>query len=478
MDLHKSLETIERGIEGVQASQKSLEEKAVAAEQEREQILTTIKGHDERLTSGEETLQALEKAVEKARFGTGVGLSEPDSLRNALPERVRNWIGPVQASRGYQAIARSAGPNTPLSDPVIVTASLAWMQARINAVLQIQRGNPERARAWNDEAESIESVLQKLAPPNLRVKADLQEDIAAEGGNLVPTVTEAVIGWLVKEASIVRQAGPTVVTMTTKTHNLPTLANDFSVSWTAEEGTITDAAPASPFGSGTLTAKKQTGLVTVSNELLQDNIVNLMDFVMTHLTQQIGRAEDTQALEGDGTTFTGLFAASGVNAVAGGANALSFDEIVKLIYGGEHQSTIDGGVIFAHPWIMRDALQLTTGATGTPWLVMPSVNAQGGPAQPRNLLGVPFFPTSVISRVRGGGDETTAYHGNPRYMIIGDRLGTNFLVNPYGGKLTEGTPNISSFEKDQVVLRLTRRVGILIWVPAYFTKLTAVAVAA
>lgn len=348
------------------------------------------------------------------------------------------------------------------SNPVLYLGVGAFFQARIKAALAAKRADPAKADEWSKRADAIAEVLGGVHP---MAKAALQEDTASEGGYMVPTVTEAVIGWLMKEASVLRRAGATVFPMVTKTHQLPSLANDFSVSWTAEEGTITDAAPATPFSQGSLVAKKQTGLVTVSIELVQDNIVGLMDFVLAHLIQQIGRAEDAQGLEGDGTVFTGLFSASGTNSVAGGSNALSFDELVKVVYGGEHQSTMDDGVIFCHPWIVRDAIQLITGTAGTPWLPF-SVQNEG---RPKFLLGVPTFPTTSISRTRGGGTETTVYHGNPQYIVIGDRMGTQFDVNPYSE---------TEFKKGQILLRLLRRVGICIWVPGYYTKLTAVTVAA
>jgi HK97 family phage major capsid protein len=268
-----------------------------------------------------------------------------------------------------------------------------------------------------------------------------------------------------KESSVVLSAGATTLQMTTKTHQLPTLANDFTVSWIAEEGTITDAAPGTPFGQGTLTAKKLAALVTVSIELVQDNVINLMDFVLRHLLQQAGRAVDLQALEGDGTTFSGLFSVAGVNSVAGGSNALSEDELRKLIYGGEHATTLENGVIFAHPWIMRDAIGLAI-SSGTPWFATVFGQDQQGNARPRNIWGVPAMLTSIIAKNRGGGtNETTAYHGDPSYIVIGQRMGTTFEVDPYG-----------KFDTAQLRLRLLQRTGVLIWVPAYFTKLTAVTV--
>ncbi|MEE8473560.1 MAG: phage major capsid protein [Dehalococcoidia bacterium] len=476
-ELRKALEAIEAGIGRTEKSQGELEAAQAKDAVIRQELLDKIKTQDGRLESQQETLVKLEADLVKSRFGTGQGIHETDTLRNALPERIRRFSGDLHRSTGFKMIQRNAA-GSPLADAIVVAGCMGWFQAKINSVICMSKGNPNGASKWADEGRTIEDALNKLAPKRI-MKADLQEDTADEGGDLVPVILEAVIGWLMKDASVVRQSGPTIITMTSNKHELPKLANDFTVGWFSEEGTITDSTPASPFAKGSLVAHKQGGLVTISNELLQDNIINIMDFIMVHLTQQLGRAEDTEALEGTGSSpaISGLFTVSGVNAIAGGSNALTFQELVKLIYGGEETPTMDGGVIYAHPWIMRDALQLTTGAAGGPFFIHPTIDPVNGNFVPRNILGVPTFLTTSIDRLRTAND-TTVYHGNPRFIVIGDRQATTFVVNPWGGKNTEGTPNITSFEKDQVLLRLTRRVGILIWVPEYFTKLNAVLVVA
>ena len=421
---------------------------------------------DEKLKSQDTWLNEVDRKVSKARASTGGG----DALLEALPDRLKRWIPRVAnlaaggatagTMDGFGVPRLAAAARMAQADPVKYVAVAGWLQARIKASLALRAGQVMKAQEWNQEADKLAEAMGGF---DNEAKAALQEDTNAEGGFLIPTVTESMIGWLMKEASVVRSAGPTMVQMTAKQHNLPTLANDFTAYWISEEGTITDAAPATPFGSGALVAKKSAGLVTVAVELIQDNIVNLMDFVTTHLVQQVGRLEDTQALEGDGTVFTGLFSAAGVtDASPSGAGALTAALLVKLKYGAEHQTTIDSGVMFMHPWAIRDAIQLTTGSAGSIWFPM----VGSGVANPSNLLG-PVFPTSVISRTRGGGTESTLYHGNPKGLVIGDRMGTQFEVDPYG-----------KFDTAQVRLRLLRRTGVLVWVPGYFTKVGKIQLAA
>jgi len=469
------LQKIEDSLQGISSANGELRTQMAETVKHSGELQTRVAVMAEQLKAHEAWRAEAERRFESNAHGGNQALLEamtPEQrawipfARMLEPATIRDFSGDPAKFESEENEARLTSVRNALSavaakNPILYVGVGSWFQSKIKAALAAKNGNPKAATEWHERADKLAEALGGFHPLS---KIALQEDTAGDGGALVPVITEALIGAMVKESSVVRRAGATVLPMTTKTHVLPSLANDFSVTWTAEEGTITDSAPAVPFASGNLVAKKQTGLVTVSIELLQDNVIGLMDFVMAHLIQQIGRAEDAEALEGAGTVFTGLYAASGVVAVAGGSNALTFDELVRLIYGAEHQATMDRGVLFCHPWVVRDAIQLATGTAGTPWLPF-SVQ---GEARPRNLLGVPTYATSVILRNRGAGtNETTAYHGNPAFIVIGDRMGTQFDVDPYG-----------LFASAQVRLRLLRRVGILVWVPAYFTKLTAVTVTA
>ena len=458
------LAKIDRGLEQMIGSQAEVAERVKQLEASNTALTARALAADEKLKTQDAWIAEVQKDATRKRFGTGVAGSG-DALLEALPDDLRAWIPRVRAVIGepgqaglHQRTVRFAG-----TDPVMFTATGGFFCARIQAALAMRNGKPQDAQRWNERAEKL---AEAMGGYSIEQKVALQEDVAVEGGNLVPTVTEAQIGWLMKEASVVRASGPTMVQMTTKTHNLPSLNQDFTSSWVSEEGTIADSVPAGTiFNSGALTANKNASLVTMSVELVQDNIINLMDFVLTHLLQQAGRAEDVQVLEGTGSPFTGLFSVAGTNSVAGGSNALSEDEIRKLIFGGEHWTTTEMGVVFCHPFIVRDAMGFTTGTAGSIW--SPYIFGAGGVGTiPTNFFGVRVYPTSTILRNRGTGtNETTAYFGRPTAIVIGERMGTTFDVDPYG-----------LFTTAQVRLRMLRRVAVLIWIPAYFTKLTAVIV--
>ena len=476
------LTRVDGKLNDILAGQRLLDEWKKKQEETGAALVKRITDHDETLKGQTDALTAIKADFGKKRFDTGrtsAGIVEADALLNALPEDMRAWIPRVKALRGGEALGLVPGSDAVRAhasaaiaqrDPICYVGIAAWFRCQIKASLATRSGRPDVAQKWTEQGDKIAEALGGIAAES---KAALQEDTDSEGGYLVPTILEAVIGWIMKDSSVVRRAGPTIVQMSTKTHQLPSLANDFSVSWTSEEGTITDAAPAVPFSQGNLTAKKQTGLVTPSIELIQDSPINIMDFILTHLLSIVGREEDGQVLEGDGTVFSGLFSVAGTNSVAGGSAAVTWPKFVQAAYKGEHASTVDGGVYFTHPWIVRDLITTPlTDATNN--IAMPSgvtiTLSPSGNIAPTIIGGKNVFTTSKISRIRGAGtNETTVYHGNPAYIVIGDRMGTTFEANPFSE---------AEWKKGQISLRLLRRVGILIWVPAYFTKLTAVTVAA
>lgn len=432
------------------------------------ELIARINKQDEDLKKKDAWISDIEAKLTSTRFNN----DGTDALRNALPDDLKAWIPRLKAIEAGE-IYGMAGDGTVLrhgsavarlvkADPVKAAAFGGWFQARIKAAIARASKGPAEVTKWNERAEALEKALGGFEP---EAKAAMQEDTDSEGGYLVPTILEGMIGWLIKDNSVARSAGCTIVQMRSALHQLPSLANDFSVAWTDEEGTITDGVPAAPFSQGNLRAKKQTSLATVSIELIQDNVANLLSFVFQHLLTLVGRAEDLQVFEGDGTVFEGLFSVTGTVSISAGGNAAAsgvaptFSDLMDLIFGAEHQSTIDGGVIFAHPWFSKALLKATTGTAGA--IYIPFI-ANRLP-NPSSLVGVPYFPSSAISRIRSSAaNESVAYHGNPAYIVIGDRMGTTFEANPWSE---------TEWKKGQISLRLMRRVAVLIWVPGYFTKL-------
>lgn len=303
-------------------------------------------------------------------------------------------------------------------------------------------------------------------------KVALQEDTAGEGAEFVPTAIQAEILRLIADNGVMRRV-VRQVPMTTKVHQYPTRANPISAAIIAEEGTITDSIPGSPFSNASLTAKKLAAFATVSGELMQDNVVLLADFLATEFAEQMARLEDAQALEGDGSglNFTGVVAASGVASVSSGANGdrVYFSKLYDTCFAAQQQSAIASGALFMHPLTWKAILQARTDAVtaadgkGLP-LVQDVVAGIGG--SQRRFGGFPVFLSTAIltNRTVGTGtNRTNLYFGPPQSIIFGDLLNFRIDLNPY-----------SKFSTYQIDVRGIARTGILVGVPSAWTKYTGI----
>lgn len=343
-------------------------------------------------------------------------------------------------------------------DPVLLAASGKWLALHI-----LKLTKPAQ---YMGQREYHAKLTQALGGYE---KVALQEDVAAEGGDLVPTIVMAEVLRIAQDNSVLRRAGVRVVPMTTKSHAFPARNTAFNLAAIiAEEAAATDTIPASPFTQRLLTAKKLMTFATVSEELLQDNVVALADYLATEFGEQMGRKEDEQGLEGDGvgSNYTGIVAAAGVNAVAaltGGVGTNGgpprYEQFAQVIAKGGDAVTRENAVWFMHPELFY------AGIISGRWSSIAAGDAQGGTLVtlvPNALTGEPAeflfgrqaFLTSVINKARTKGTLTTgtnAYFGNPSQLIFGDLLDFQIDLNPF-----------SKFSSFQIDIRGVKRLGILV----------------
>jgi HK97 family phage major capsid protein len=442
-------------LEKAQAGSDKLSKKLAEMDGKFNKVENALKAADDTIVSVKDAHEQLETELRSKRFG----LSGLDSLIEAIPDDQRKFIVQVEGNPGDERLSKAF-----MDDPVKRVAISSWFHSTIRQKVAAMQGDQLKSNMYFERCAKLERALGGGV-----TKANLQESTDVAGGYLVPAITEAVIGRLISDYGAIRQAGPTMIQMSSKTHYLPTLANNFTATLTAEAGTISDSAPTTMLGQSTLTAKKFTGLATVSLELLEDNIVNLSDFILSHMAERIARLEDAQALEGDGTgsSFSGLYTITGCSTLASGdtyGTNLTMAALVKTIYKAEEAHSRQNAKFFVHPWVLRDASMLTSGTTTPlgggygPWLPFIWNNGLAG----ANLLGFPAISTTAIARNRGtSSNEAYIYFGNTSGIVIGDRSGTRFDVDPYG-----------LFTAAQIRLRIIKRTGIVVWVPSMFCRTT------
>ena len=442
---------IKGALDGIDDTQKKILEKQAEVEAK----VAGLDALEEKVGSTEKWLAEVDKKASRARYPEGS--NGPDELKNAIPERHRNLAAKFEASGcdSERAIKKAA------------------MESWAKNALHLQMGNgiarhginPKDPVALREEQDKLSKAFGDAYQ-----RATYTEGTAATGGNVVPSPLMAEVHRIMEDAGIVR---PLVrrIPMSADTLAVPTKGGNVTAYIIAESGTITQGE--GTFGQETLTAKKFGAYGLVSSELLQDSAVGLVDFFFTDAAEQIALLEDDEALEGDGTNFTGLNSATGVLSVTNGANG-SLPTYAKLVEqkwaAGKSQSRRNACWITA-PEVAYQ-IEALVDSNGNPiWkesgIHMPTGLREGGASPDGRILGFDAFTSEQVAT-----DVTTGTEGNTSRIFFG-----NFMDGMLFGDRTEMSFGLSEhvgFASDTVGIRLLKRTGILVVLPALFSKQTGV----
>jgi HK97 family phage major capsid protein len=397
-----------------------------------------------KITSQEKWISSVEAKVNTARsHGPG-----QDGLLAAIPNEYRKHID----------IAARAG----IADPIDRVAKGLWWHLQYKAAIGLR----QRQEKSNDEYLRMADVLERAWGFDPVQKGSLGETVGG-GQTVIATPVEAQLYRLILDNTIVRPLATKIV-MTSLTHQIPVENSNVSAFIVSEFGTITDALPATAFAQRALTAKVFSGLATVSNQILQDNIIGLQDYLFTAIAEQIGRLEDTGALDGGTPTvqnFSGIAVSPGVNSFACSAGAVSggsiptYGELIQQIYTGAQVATRQGGAFFMTPLAFKNVVSLVD-TTGQPIFSFSNVPN----AIPQFMGGYPVYLVSSLSTQWTLGTTTTnIYYGPPSKILFGDIAGMQFDLDPY-----------SLLDKVQTRVRVLKRTAITVPVGAFFTIMKTV----
>ena len=283
------------------------------------------------------------------------------------------------------------------------------------------------------------------------------------GGHWIPDPVATELYRLILDHSVIGGEA-THIPMATKTLDLPIEGSSaLSVSWGSENTDVTDSIPASDaLNKVTLTAKRLEGFAATSWETIQDSPVAILTWVRDKLTELAGREIDQEALEGDGTNFTGLSDASGVNEITSGSNGdlIDYAKIVTALFKAAERATREDSRFYCSPGIAAKIIGLVTATEGMP--IVQFGNVPGAFA--RTILGYPLEIHSAITSARTWGTGTTLSHlyfGPPKSIVIGDRVGMAWDTSDVAG---------DAFRKYQLHMRLITRLAIAVAVPKAFTR--------
>ena len=276
---------------------------------------------------------------------------------------------------------------------------------------------PKTGRAADEYKGNFWNAMRSKAPMPQVVNA-LQVGVDSEGGYLVPDEYEKTLVESLEEENIFRKLARIINTASGE-RKIPVVASKGSANWIDEEGPYEDSD--STFSQVTIGAYKLGTTIKVSEELINDSVFDLEDYIAREFARRIGAREEDSFFNGDGTGKPlGILAANGgadVGVTAASATAITADEVIDLFY------SLKAPYRKKAVWVLNDAtvkaVRKLKDSTGQ-YLWQPSLVA----GTPDTLLGRPVY-TSAYMPVAAAGAKTIAF-GDFGYYWIADRQGRSF----------------------------------------------------
>jgi HK97 family phage major capsid protein len=297
----------------------------------------------------------------------------------------------------------------------------AELNKPVNTPLTGKPVNPdmdEKVGRASDEYKKAFWNVMRSKNPRQDVLNALSIGEESEGGYLVPDEFERTLIQTLEEENIFRKLAKIIQT-SSGDRKIPIVVTKGTASW-LDEGEDYDEDDV-VFGQASIGAYKLGTMIKVSEELLNDSVFNIEEFISTEFARRIGAKEEEAFLVGDGEGKpTGIFATTGgaqVGATAAANNAITADEVIDLVY--SLKSPYRKNAVF----ILNDAtvkvLRKLKDGQGQ-YLWQPSLTA----GTPDTLLNRPVY-TSAYAPTIAAGAKTIAF-GDFKYYWIADRQGRSF----------------------------------------------------
>jgi HK97 family phage major capsid protein len=439
-------------LQRLRAEKRETEEKALAERA----AMAALKSVEEEEQARAERIKAHTLDVVKSYMGQG---AVDDAVKRAIKD-IRGgsrFVGPGADETLVDHVA--SGGSVKVADrnyasPRSTSTSVKALQDSKNIVTFMGAiARHSKGRATDAEREWLGGLDSKA----------LAEGTASSGGYLVPQEWMPDILGLLRAEAVVRRAGPRIVPFN-KQMNQTSVSTGATAYYTAENAAITPSEET--FAEvPLLTPKNLTGLVPVSNYLLND-APQAEAFVRADLTEVLALREDLAFLRGTGTG----------GEPTGFRNMASITLNPITVPGNGFQITL--GQTRRIKAVYR---ALNARAVRLAWFFNPAVityletlvDTQGRFLADANILqinddqmsgvydGVPFFATNQLPANQTQGASTNAtemYLVNMAETIVGENMSLEIDVSSEASYTPDGgTTWISSFQNAQTLFRAIMR---------------------
>lgn len=324
-------------------------------------------------------------------------------------------------------------------------------------------------------AKFIKAVFHKDMD-SLRAMKALSEGTDSAGGFLVPEEFRSEVYRIANDYGLARKLC-TRIPMKRDVLNMPTLTTSVSVYWPGEGAAGTESNPV--FGRTRLEAKTLVGLTVLSNELLEDADVDIVNMLAELFAEAMAGEEDNQLFNGTGSPFTGILVNSSVNVVTMATGQDTFAEVLagdlRDLISQIKAVALPGAGYFMHRSVWGIVQKIQNNSNYVVALQNPMITPASAAAINPNLLpvgtvwGYPVFLSDQIVSTTAVSTKFIAF-GNLKYAWFGDRGQMGLKISD---SATVNGNNV--FAENESAVRFTERVAIAVGLPTAFAVLKTAA---
>lgn len=279
---------------------------------------------------------------------------------------------------------------------------------RIDGEVKTGRATEEYKRAfWNGMRNRISYDVQNA----LSIGTD------SEGGYLVPDEYEKKLVESLQDEVFFRSLA-TVIRTSSGDRKIPIVTSKGEAAWIDEEGQFPESDDS--FGQTSIGAYKLATMIKVSDELLNDSVFNIEQYISKEFGRRIGAKEEEAFFVGDGKGKPiGLFNTTGgaETGVTAATVSITFDDVMDLYY------SLRAPYRNKASWLLNDstvkAIRKLKDGNGN-YIWQPSVRE----GEPDRILNRPYR-TSIYVPELAEGKRVMAF-GDYSYYWIADRQGRSF----------------------------------------------------
>ena len=269
-------------------------------------------------------------------------------------------------------------------------------------------------RSSDEYKKSFWQAMRNKKNPYEAVNA-LQIGTDSEGGYLVPDEYESTLIEKLHDENIIRQYA-TVIKSSNGDKKIPVVAGYGEATWTDEEAAYTESDDS--FGVITLGAHKLTSIIKVSEELLNDSVFDLEQYISKEFVRRMAAAEENAFINGTGTGRpTGILQTAETGKTTAAAAAITADEVIDL-YHSLRSPYRKNAVFIANDSTVKAIRQLKD--SNGMYLWQPGLKE----GQPDTLIGNRIISSAYMPEI-GAGKKPILF-GDVSYYWIADRQGRTF----------------------------------------------------